>query len=93
MGTSPWHLQQKQERLKREISNNLDFIMGSITTQGKTGGFNLTCKVKAKTTSRYIRVGMLDDVKKMTRRHQKLKALLKDLSDVNWELLKAESQS
>ena len=93
MGTSKWHLQQKQERLKREISANLEFLMGSVTTQGSTGGFILTYKERAKTKSRYIRVGMLDEVRRMTRRHQKLKALLKELSDVNWELLKIDTPS
>lgn len=66
--------------------------MGSVTTQGATGGFILTAKVKAKTTTRYIRVGMVDQVRTMTRRHRKLKALLKELAEVNWELLKMESE-
>lgn len=93
MGTSPWHLQQKIERLKREIRSNLDILMGSVTTQGATGGFILTDKVKGKTKSRYIRVGMVDDVRRMTRRHRKLKSLLKELADANWELLKTQSQA
>jgi len=92
MGTSPWHLQQKKERLKREISEDLDFLIGSVTTQGETGGFILTHKEKAKTRSRYIRVGMVEDVRRMTRRHRKLKTLLKELADVNWELLKMQNQ-
>ncbi len=93
MGTSKWHLQQKQARLKREISENLDFLVGSVTTQGSTGGFILTFKERAKTKSKYIRVGMLDEVRRMTRRHQKLKALLKELAEVNWELLKIDTES
>ena len=93
MGTSPWHLQQKKERLKCEIGNNLDFLAGSVTTQGGTGGFILTSKEKAKTKSKYIRVGMLNDVRRMTRRHRKLKALLKELAEVNWELLKMQSDA
>ena len=93
MGTSKWHLQQKQERLKREIAENLDFLIGSVTTQGSTGGFILTTKVKAKTKSKYIRVGMLDEVRRMTRRHQKLKSLLGELAEVNWELLKIDTDS
>jgi len=93
MGTSPWHLQQKKERLKREVGNHLDFLAGSVTTQGATGGFILTTKVKAKTKSKYIRVGMLDEVRRMTRRHRKLKALLNELAEVNWELLKMQCQA
>ncbi len=93
MGAGRWHLQQKQHRLKREISENLDFLMGSVTTQGATGGFILTSKVQAKTKSKYIRVGMIEEVRRMIRRHQKLKALLRELAEVNWEVLKLESQS
>jgi hypothetical protein len=35
---------------------------------------------------------MLGEVRKMTRRHQKLKDLLKELAELNWELLKANHQ-
>ncbi len=92
MGTSPWHLQQKKERLRREINKNLEFLAGSVTTQGATGGFILTHKEKGKTKTRYIRVGIVSEVRKMTRRNRTLKALLKELAEVNWELLKMENQ-
>jgi len=36
---------------------------------------------------------MVGDVRRMTRRHRKLKGLLKELAAVNWELLKANSPS
>ena len=93
MGASLWHLQQKRERLKREVGENLDFLAGSVTTQGPSGGFILTHKEKAKTKSRYIRIGMLEEVRQMTRRNKKLKALLKELSEVNWEILKLNNPS
>ena len=93
MGAGLWHLQQKRERLKREVGENLDFLAGSVTTQGPSGGFILTHKEKAKTKSRYIRVGMLEEVCRMTRRNKKLKALLKELSEVNWEILKLDNPS
>ena len=57
---SPWRLQHKKERLKREVLNNLDFLVGSVTSQGVRGGFNLTSGEKGKTRSRYIRRGQLD---------------------------------
>jgi len=88
MGASVWHLQQKKDRLKREVAENLDFLAGSVTTQGPSGGFILTRKEKGKTKSKYIRVGMVQEVRKMTRRNKKLKALLKELAEVNWEILK-----
>lgn len=83
-----WHLKQKKERLKREVCRNLDFLTGSVTTQGPSGGYILTNKEKGKTKSKYIRVGMVHDVRTMTKRHKRLKALLKELADVNWEILK-----
>jgi len=93
MAAGLWHLQQKRDRLKREIGENLDFLAGSVTTQGPSGGFILTHKEKAKTKSRYIRVGMVQEVRKMTRRNKKLRALLKELADVNWEILKLNNPS
>lgn len=92
MGTSPWHLQQKKERLKREVADNLDFLVGTITTHGASGGFILTTKEHKKTKSRYIRVGMLEQVRTMKQRHQKLKTLLNELAETNWELLNMENQ-
>ena len=90
MSENPCNLQQKQERLKREVLNNLDFLMGSVTTQGVRGGFNLTTGEKGKTRTKYIRRGQLEEVRAMIERHRKLKELLKELSEVNWELLKAK---
>ena len=87
MAIGTWHLEQK-----REIGNHLDFLSGSVTSQGPKGGFILTGKVKGKTKSRYIRVAMLEEVRRMTRRHQQLKALLHDLAEVNWQLLKLQHQ-
>ncbi len=86
MGISTWHLEQKRERLKREILNHRDFLNGSVTTQGPSGGFNLTAKQKGTTKSRYIRVAMLEEVRRMTRRRGRLKALLHELAELNWEL-------
>ena len=91
MGNSAWHLRQKKERLEREITGNLEFVIGSVTSQGPRGGFSLTTKVKGKTRSKYIRTSLVTEVRRQTRRHQKLKELL-SLSEVNWELLKAESE-
>ena len=93
MPASLWHLQQKQARLMREIQDNLDFLIGSVSSQGKTGRFNLTTKVNAKTVSKYIPAGMEDKVRVKTARHRKLKSLLKELAEVNWLILKMEAKS
>ena len=87
MGTSTWHLNQKRERLQREILNQLDFLNGSVTSQGPSGGFNLTTMQEGKTKSRYIRVALLEEVRRMTERRRELKARLNELAELNWELL------
>ena len=92
MAETCWHLQQKRERLRNEILANLDFLIGSVTTQGVRGGFNLTSAENGKTRTKYIRKGMLKDVQAMIARHSHLKGLLKEISEVNWELLKGSSQ-
>jgi hypothetical protein len=35
---------------------------------------------------------MVGEVRKMTRRHAELKELLKELAQINWELLKLENE-
>ena len=86
----PWHLQQKKERLKREVLANLDFLIGSVTSQGVRGGFNLTMAEQGKTRTRYIRRADLEEVRSMIERHRKLRELLKELGEVNWEILKVK---
>ena len=61
-----------------------------FTSQGARGGFSLTSAEKGKTRTKYIRTGMLEEVQRKIERHRKLKELLKELSEVNWALLKAE---
>jgi hypothetical protein len=92
MAMTTYHLKQKKERITREVHANLDFLTGSVTSQGPRGGFSLTFKEDGKTRSKYIRTSMVDEVRRMTCRHQKLKALLQELSVVNWEILKAKNQ-
>jgi len=88
-----WHLRQKQERVKKEIAQNLDILIGSVSTKGPARtGFNLTTKINQKTVSRHIRKSLLGRVRRMTHRHKKLKTLLQQLSDTNWELIKRESE-
>jgi hypothetical protein len=85
-----WNHKQKKERLQKEILAALDFLIGSVTTQGARGGFNLTSAEKGKTRTKYIRAGMVEEVRAMIGRHRQLKELLKELSEVNWALLKAK---
>jgi Mn-dependent DtxR family transcriptional regulator len=91
--TSLWRLQQKREHLKRQIADNLDMLMGSVSTKGlKRAGYNLTYKVDQITRTRHIRKALVPKVREMIERHKKLKRLLQELSDVNWEIMKRQSE-
>lgn len=90
---SLWHLQQKQDRLKRQIAENLELLIGTVSTKGPNRtGHNLTWKDKDQVTrTRHIRKGALAQVRRMIERHRKVKQLLVELSDTNWEILKQET--
>ena len=80
-------LMRKRDRLVRQVTDNLDFLIGSVSTKGlKCESYNLTTKVDGKTVTRHIPIGMVPAVRRMTERHRKLKALLKDLGETNWLL-------
>ena len=79
-------LHRQNERLRQEILDNLDFLMGSISTKGpRRPGLNLTFKVHQVTRTRHIRKELEPQVKQMTARWRRLRNLLRELSGVNWE--------
>ena len=81
-------LESRQKRLTQQIVDHLDFLIGSISTKGfKYPAYNLTTKVEGKTRTRHIPRDLLPLVRRKTTRHRKLKALLRQLDEVNWQLL------
>ena len=88
--TGRYHLEQQQQRLKKQIFDNLDILIGSVCSKGPRDpqGCNITYKVKGKSKSRHIPKPLIPIVREMSQRHQKLKQLIQELADVNWELLK-----
>ena len=88
--TCHYHLEQKQQRLKQQIFDNLDILIGSVCSKGKKDpqGCNLTFRVNGKSKGRHIPKAVIPTVREMTQRHKKLKLLIQELSDVNWELIK-----
>lgn len=88
-----YELQQQRELLKSQIADNLDLLIGSVSTKGpKRPGHNLTFKLQGVTRTRHIRVRDLEKVRLMTARHQKLKGLIHKLSDLNWKILTLQSE-
>lgn len=85
------HLKERQAELKKQICDNLDLLMGTINRSPAMMNYGLTTKVDGKTTSRYVRKAWVPQVKKMTDRHKRVRVMIKELSDINWELLKLES--
>ena len=93
MARTVYELQQQRETLCAKIADNLDILIGSISTKGpKRPGYNLTCKVDGVTRSRHIRVADLEKVRFMTQRHQKLKGLIQELAELNWKILILQSE-
>ena len=81
-------LECRQRRLTQQVVDHLDFLIGSISTKGfKYPAYNLTSKVEGKTKTRHIPKDMLPLVKRLTGRYRKLKLLLRQLDEVNWQLL------
>jgi len=85
-------LRKRKQKIQNQISKNLDVIIGTVGKSPAMKQHNLTTKVNGKTVTRYVRNGLVPQVKKMTERYQKVKNLLQELSLINWDLLKLESK-
>jgi hypothetical protein len=78
----------RRDRLVEQVRDHLDFVVGSVSTKGfKYPAYNLTTKVAGKTRSRHIPKDLVPLVRRLTVRHRKLKQLLQELADVNWQLV------
>ena len=93
MAKTVYQLQRKRQLLRERIAANLDILIGSVSNKGpKRPGYNLTFKLDGVTRSRHIRRENLERVRQMTARHKKLKELIHELSDLNWEILTLQSE-
>ena len=82
-------LMKKRDRLVRQIADHLDFLIGSVSTKGlKVEAYNLTTKIQGVTKTKHIPKDMVPLVRRMTKRHQQLKAMIKELGEVNWLLIR-----
>ncbi len=85
-------MKKQQDMLKEQICRNLDLLVGSIVRSPAMMYHSLTTKAEGKTVTRYVRKGLVPKVKKMTDRNKRVRTLIQKLSNVNWELLKLESE-
>jgi hypothetical protein len=83
-------LKKRQARLKEQIYDNLDLLVGTVGKSPSMKYHNLTNKVNGKTVSKHVTDDLAPKVKKMVKRHKKVKSLIFKLAEVNWELLKFE---
>ncbi len=82
-------LMRRRDRLVRKVTDNLDYLIGSVSTKGlKYEAYNLTTKVDGVTKTKHIPKDSVTLVRRMTQRHQKLKTLLKELGETNWLLVR-----
>ena len=83
-------LEKRRKRLIQELLTNMDFLIGSVSSKGlKCEAYNLTTKVNRVTRSKHIPKDQVTITRRATQKHQKIKELLKEISQANWELLRA----
>ena len=80
-------LQFRKEQLKRQISDALELLQGSLHKNPSQRGYHLTLKVDQKTVTKYVRKELVPRVRAMTANHLKVRKLLQRLSEANWRLL------
>jgi len=80
-------LRFRQEQLKRQITDSLDLLQGSLHKNPSQRGYHLTTKVDQKTVTKYVRQELVPQVQAMTANHLKVRKLLQRLSETNWRLL------
>ena len=93
-------MSRKSEKIKR-VNENLDILIGSVIVNYLKCGKNCTCnngkkhkkhylssKEEGKTKTRYLPPGAVEEAREMSRRYKKLKSILLELSQLNYEELK-----
>ncbi len=92
---------KKIERLKKELTDNLDLIIGSVVMYRSKCGKNCTCnngekhityylssKKEGKTKNLYLPPGAVEEAREMNERYRKVKETLQKISQYNYESLK-----
>ena len=95
---------RKIDKLKKEVMDNLDLIIGSVVMYRSKCGKNCTCnngekhityylssKKEGKTKNLYLPPGAVEEARKMNERYQKVKESLQKISLCNYEILKKKN--
>ena len=83
---------KRQRDLKKKISSSLDLLMGSVVKSPTQSGFYLTDKLDGKTVTRYLRKSIRREAQDMNKNHRKIRTLLRQISAVNFEILKRKAE-
>jgi hypothetical protein len=71
----------------------MDFLIGSVSSKGlKCEAYNLTTKVDGVTRTKHIPKDLVSLTRRLTKRRRKVKGLIKQISEVNWQLLRAGAE-
>lgn len=102
MARSIASLNKRKRELKSRLLKHLDFLRGSVVAYRLKCGkhcqcnagqkhlcFYLSVRTAGKTRNRYLSKDTVDSARRMTREHQKVKQLLDQIADVNYQLLRA----
>ena len=76
-----------------QIVKNLDLLIGTVNRTLAQSDWYLTAEGDGKTVTRYVRASIRREAKAMPRRHVRVRALLRRLAEVNWQLLQARSKA
>ncbi len=88
------NLLRKRKELKKKLVGMLNSVMqGHIRKSPAMTRASMTLKVNGKTVTRSLKKKILNKAEKMTKNHLLVRELLKEISEVNWELLKIEGES
>jgi len=85
-------LLKRQRDLKKKIVSSLDILMGSVVKSPTQSGYYLTDKLDGKTVTRYLRKSIRREAQDMTKNHRRIRALLRQISAVNFEILKRKAE-
>ena len=90
--TTSQRLSKRQRDLKKKITAHLDLLMGSVVKSPTQSGFYLTDKLDGKTVTRYLRKSIRKEAQSMTANHRRVRVFLRQLSAVNFEILKRKAE-
>jgi hypothetical protein len=80
-------LEFRRQEIERQIAGALHLVQGYLYTHPSRRGYQLRRKVAGRTVGRYVRRGLLPQVRVMIQNRARVDQLLEQLSEVNWRLL------